>query len=443
MLIKLIKTIIFNYGMGAGKTTETIKYIKNELLKKPDTKILFISPNITLSRGIHFRLNEEQLGFEHYDIDYKCKITRNKKQKHEMALSTKLIICINSLHYLNNNRFDIVVYDESDTTLNKWFDNKTLSDNLVSSVDSWNIFNDLFMKSKKNIFLDAFITNLTLDYITAMPNQTLKIFQRLEEKSDKSIFQIDTYNTWLQLIINTINENKKVYIFYPYNNGNSKCESMNTIKRTIELRTNKKGIMYNADVDDKIINELDDVANAWTNTDFIITNSKITVGINYELKGFDSVFLCVAGFSSPRDVLQSSARCRQIASNNIYIHFLDKLNTNKTFVPKNYLIQNDIIYNNLTKNIIAEKTAPLKTIFYRFCKIAGYKSKVDHLLNEIKADIDMNLNELIKDNALEISFNNIEEITNQEAIAIQDTIINNNCIFHDKLKLKKNFFEKV
>ena len=210
MLIKLIKTIIFNYGMGAGKTTETIKYIKNELLKKPDTKILFISPNITLSRGIHFRLNEEQLGFEHYDIDYKCKITRNKKQKHEMALSTKLIICINSLHYLNNNRFDIVVYDESDTTLNKWFDNKTLSDNLVSSVDSWNIFNDLFMKSNKNIFLDAFITNLTLDYITAMPNQTLKIFQRLEEKSDKSIFQIDTYNTWLQLIINTINENKKL-----------------------------------------------------------------------------------------------------------------------------------------------------------------------------------------------------------------------------------------
>ena len=41
-----------------------------------------------------------------------------------MELSTKLIICINSLHYLNNNRFDIVVYDESDTTLNKWFDNK-------------------------------------------------------------------------------------------------------------------------------------------------------------------------------------------------------------------------------------------------------------------------------------------------------------------------------
>ena len=32
------KNIIFNYGMGAGKTTETIKYTKNELLNTPDTQ---------------------------------------------------------------------------------------------------------------------------------------------------------------------------------------------------------------------------------------------------------------------------------------------------------------------------------------------------------------------------------------------------------------------
>ena len=167
---------------------------------------------------------------------------------------------------------------ESDTTLNKWFDNKTLNENQMKSIESWNIFNDLFLKSSKNIFLDAFTTNLTLDYITAMQNQQLKIFQRLEEKSEKSIFQINSFKVWLNLIIDTLNQNKKVYIFYPYNNGNNKCESMNTIKNLIERKTNKKGIMYNADIDDKIINDLDDVAKAWTETDFIITNSKITVG---------------------------------------------------------------------------------------------------------------------------------------------------------------------
>ena len=97
------------------------------------------------------------------------------------------------------------------------------------------------------------------------------------------------------------------------------------------------------------------------------------------------------------------------------------------------------IYNLQAKNIIAEKTAPLKTIFYRFCKIAGYKTKEDHLLNEIKEDIDLNLNELIKDNALEISFNYIEDISNKTARLIQDDMINNKCSSHDKIKLKKYF----
>ena len=101
-----------------------------------------------------------------------------------------------------------------------------------------------------------------------MPNQKKQKFQRLEEQSDKSTYQINSFYIWIQIIINKINENKKVYIFYPYNNGNNKCDSMNTIKQTIIQNTNKKGLMYNADIDDEIINDLDDVSKAWPNTDF-------------------------------------------------------------------------------------------------------------------------------------------------------------------------------
>ena len=54
-----------------------------------------------------------------------------------MSLAKKLSVCINYLHYLNKNRFDIIIYDESDTTLNKWFDNKTLNDNQIKSIESW------------------------------------------------------------------------------------------------------------------------------------------------------------------------------------------------------------------------------------------------------------------------------------------------------------------
>jgi len=37
--------------------------------------------------------------------------------------------------------------------------------------------------------------------------------------------------------------------------------------------------MYNADIDNKIVNDLDNVSKASANTDFIITNSKNTDGI--------------------------------------------------------------------------------------------------------------------------------------------------------------------
>jgi hypothetical protein len=39
-----------------------------------------------------------------------------------------------------------IVYDESDTTLNKWSESKTKNKKEMESIESWNIFNDLFSK---------------------------------------------------------------------------------------------------------------------------------------------------------------------------------------------------------------------------------------------------------------------------------------------------------
>ena len=98
------KNIFFNYGMGTGKTTKTIKYISSLLENNDKLKILFITPNITLSRGLYHRLNVEGLQFEHYLENY-------RKQKDKMNKSNKLIICINSLHYLQDNISDVIICD--------------------------------------------------------------------------------------------------------------------------------------------------------------------------------------------------------------------------------------------------------------------------------------------------------------------------------------------
>ena len=239
-----------------------------------------------------------------------------------------------------------------------------------------------------------------------------------------------------------IKSNKKVFIFYPYNNGNNKAKSMKSIFETIQNETHKTGIMYNADVSDITIKKLDDVENEWKKADFVLTNSKITVGINYELDDFESVFLSVAGFSSVRDVIQASARLRQINSNHIYVHFMDKFNTNKTFSPNSSLLDTCSIYDSLIKNIRVEKLAPLKTTFYKFCKVAGYSINKDITINDITDEINNNLNEILKDASFKIEFDNIDDLTDREAQFIQNRIMMNEATFNDKLQLKKYFFIK-
>ena len=190
------------------------------------------------------------------------------------------------------------------------------------------------------------------------------------------------------------------------------------------------------------LKKLDDVENEWKKADFVLTNSKITVGINYELDDFEAVFLSVAGFSSVRDVIQASARLRQINSNHIYVHFMDKFNTNKTFSPNSSLLDTCSIYDSLIKNIRVEKLAPLKTTFYKFCKVAGYSINKDITINDITDEINNNLNEILKDASFKIEFDNIDDLTDREAQVIQNRIMMNDATFNDKLQLKKYFFIK-
>ena len=108
---------------------------------------------------------------------------------------------------------------------------------------------------------------------------------------------------------------------------------MQLLKQKIESHTGKRGIEYNGMIDDKASETLKDVNNVWSQYDFVITNNKVTVGVNYDnsISIFDVVFVSLAGFSSPRDVVQSSRRCRHNKEKVIKVLFLDSVNTNTSF----------------------------------------------------------------------------------------------------------------
>lgn len=359
------KYLILNIGMGGGKTLQTINY-----LKSAHKKFLFVTPNQALASNIYTRLIEADIEVIHY-----------KDHKKELnTTSSNLVICLNSLHYLENNIFDIIILDEIETTLNCWYDNSNLKAESEKANQSWQIFKSLIINSEKTIFLDAFLTKITTDFIKSIdPNNMFFIIKKSNEISDRKMRILPTLNNWINGIIcklTKLNKGKRCFIYYPYKQSNQFYD-MKELNQLIVEKTGKTGIYYNSLVDEDILKTLIDVNKSWSEVDFIITNNKITVGVSYDQIGhFDSTFIALAPFSSPRDVIQSSCRVRNISSSTVYVAFIKPNLTYKQSISdetnNKKIIHNDAVYDSLIENLKIEKKAPIYSTFMQFCNLAGY-----------------------------------------------------------------------
>ena len=434
------KFSVFFMGMGNGKTEQMLMYLKTQ----PTKKFLFIIPNVSLGVGVYKRIKEYGIQIEHYDEDYRAK-SKTHKSKYQMKEADNLICCINSLHYLQNNKYDYVIIDEIETVNNKWFDNDTLNkrgkgDTILNSRTAWETYLRLLKDASRVFLLDAFITNTTLKFIESIEPNNYIIFKKNIEMSERKMVVIPEKKQWLAKIINQMNDNKKVFIFYPFKDGTSKNISMEELKQTIEKATNKTGVSYNADTDDKILKELKDVNEHWKDYNFVITNSKITVGINYDdiVNIFDAVFISIASFSACRDVIQASCRPRHLKSNNVFVNFIDNMNSNMAFTGEANLFKKDEckIYYDMVQNIQTEKTAPLKSTFYAFCKMAGYAPSTV----EINSELDIELDTLFEN--IDISYDTIKNISYNQSLIHQAKIADHQAETFEKVETKKYFFNK-
>jgi hypothetical protein len=103
------KYLLFNIGMGGGKTFQTIEYLQSE------QNFLWIAPNIALSNNTKQRFEENKMNSVKHYLGF------SKKDKAGGFLSgtKQLIIVLNSLHYMANSNFDVIVIDEIETLLDK------------------------------------------------------------------------------------------------------------------------------------------------------------------------------------------------------------------------------------------------------------------------------------------------------------------------------------
>lgn len=427
------KYLIFNVGMGGGKTAQTISYLKNE------PNFLWIAPNKALASNTHKRFEDENLEVCNYD-NIKTKDKKTGKMKEENSL----IICLNSIHYISNTKYDVLVIDEIETLIDKFLGDFLEQGKNQLKSEIWDTFLFLFRNAKKVLLLDAFITTKTINLLKSIETDGLfeekyVIYERINEPQTRTIKYMDSEQSMLQDIITKIKQGCKLFIFYPYKNASAKTHSMEQIYSLIKTATGKNGIFYNADVDDRTKKGLKDVNTSWQDKDFVITNNIITCGVNYENLDFDYKYIFIASHNTPRDIIQVSYRARHLSSGIIKICYMGKMNQSNTWI-NDCEKMNCPIYKKMHDQILIEKKAPIKRAIQLFCVKAHYKQKTDDF--KVNATIEKELNHILESQSIGMTYDNIPDIDWSQAEHIEDLCFCQQATMCDKYSLNKYYFKK-
>ena len=103
---------------------------------------------------------------------------------------------------------------------------------------NWDRFLDIIRNADKVIFLDAFTSRLTIDFINSINVSddmfNYDIIELKKSNVNRNIYFKSTFESWCGSIINSLKENKKTFIFYPFKDGCKdyvSMENLNVSKR--------------------------------------------------------------------------------------------------------------------------------------------------------------------------------------------------------------------
>lgn len=417
------KFVVFNVGMGGGKTFKTIDNLHAYL------RICWIAPTKSLANNTYQRLNEAGLGFKHYEH-----FTAKQKQAGELNNVNRIIICQHSLHYCFTQKYDCIVIDEIETVLNNWYGE--FINARGNKYGSWKTFLRIIQNATKIILLDAFITKKTIDFCLESPI----IFERINEPMTRTITYCEKFEEQVLNAIADLKKGMKLFIFFPYKNQSRDYPSMEGLFNMLQTESKTKGIYYNADVDDKIKDGIKDVNQSWGDKKFVISNNMITCGVNYESQDFDKEYLFVARHNSPRDVIQFSYRPRHLRTNKINICYLGKMIAEDSWIDdRKSVMNNDPLYCKLFDNILTEKKSPLKKTLQLFANKAHYYQHTEkkHLVADA---ITKEFDELSEKYNYGFDYKSIELIDFSYAEVIQQKCLSLEATMWEKIALQKYFF---
>jgi hypothetical protein len=422
------RCLIFNTGMGSGKTAQTIDYLTE------DKEFLWITCNVALTNNTEQRFIDKHRG-NPYNPDETSsfvtnylKIDPKDKKQGILNLQKKLLCTLHSLHYIEKD-FPLLVIDEMETVLNIFKTDFLEQGNKKLKKKIWETFTRLLKNSKQIILLDAFTTTKTTDLLKSLEiPYTIK--ERLYEPTTRTIKFMENEGTMITDIQEKIRQNSKVLIFYPYKNRMPELKKM--FDEVLDKDITK---YYNADEDDLKKKELGDVNENW-DAQVIMFNNVITCGVNYEKLDFDYMYIFFASFNTPRDMIQVSYRARFLSSGIINVTFLPNLKP--TTYPKDCDRINCPMYTQLYNNIMNEAFSPNKNAFKRFCIQAHYKTTMDK--HRIEKELEDSIEKRLRENKFFYYYGDVEEIDQCLAESFRDKCFEQCATMYEKVQLHKYYY---
>ena len=460
-------------GMGKGKTYTTIEWLINECNKNPKLKICWVTNRISMALNLMDRLNGNNdtklkgkgrnLKFKNYKevgiSGFGGKAQTSNKRHMIRNEVGRIVIELESIHYSSadgyNNEagmdYDIVVIDEIESVFNSFRSDKTHGAGRFYDTN-YHRFEEIMINAKKVFLMDAYFHHRTIDYIKILePQASINLIQSDDDKIDKVIHNHQSFYSWYNKIVDDINKNKKLYIFYPFKTGKGSVQKLSIDGLKQRLLHNcpnleyDKVLVYQGDMSDKAKKELEKVNDIWKEARVIITNSCITVGVNYEYDDFDKVYLSYADILNPRDVIQSSFRIRKTKEDIIefyrFPNLFKILATQKgimyepTPINKPKLLENTDSFIFMRNFLLEEYNAKGHETLKRFFKETGY------IINNKWVGGDSNpiqYKSFDGEGSLGIwEWANIKSISTEEKERKESKIFDNTATIDDKLEVRK------
>ena len=465
-----IKYININTQMGSGKTEVAIRYIEALDSEGDRPTVLWITNRQSMANNLMGRLNG--LGFKHYKDD--CD---KKESKTQQRSSWSRIVCeLESINTLKTS-YDIVIADEVESIFNCFLSKKCFQDEQEVYDDCYMNFEYVLRQAKKVFAMDAFLQHRTPTYFRLLDPKEQQIVIRKENDVIKKVCKGSrNFYEWLKKIVADLKAGKKLYIFYPY-----KTARGSAYKIPIDMFSAMLQRMAGLDEGDILYycsggnqkakkEQLKNVGKYWSECKAVVTNSSITVGVNYEEKDFDKIYLGYDDMISPRDLIQTSFRIRTTKEAVIeYVEFpnMFKIIANKqkvAYIPptvsrptldgalwEELCMEGDIRpFKHLRDFLIAEFDAKQKDILMYYFTLTGYdvkdiiNKKAQTPQEEVEQDPFLSVMAKAKsecESEMKPAYAKVENITSNQMELLKQKVFNNEATGEEQAQVEK-FYNK-